>query len=365
MVLPLTQKESVQELWVSVCGILKVIVSRAGAWIARHLDEVEAVIASPSELEAVNEWNEARCASGCSRVSFVPMDARCPEALQKLCWNEDTCVCLPEGCEDYVVLGGTFDHIHAGHKVLLSMSALFTKLHLMIGVSEGPLLAKKVLRELITTYEARRERLVSLLVSIRPGLRYDIVPIHDPFGPSIVDTRLRSIVVSRETEAGGASVNRRRVEAGLSSLQVHVVDLVGPQDADEASKISSSGARRMLLGRFCGEGLPHWLADGGRQGSAGWVRGSAPGTPYVIGLTGGIASGKSTLSAMLAEKGAAVVRCPALHALGWGKGDGSGATVARGRRCAGVPAAEVCARRLERAAARRRGYPGLGPRGRV
>ena len=238
------------------------------------------------------------------------MDAGCSPALHKLCWNEETCAALPEGCQDYVVLGGTFDHIHAGHKVLLSMSAVFARRLLMIGVSEGPLLAKKVLRELITTYEARRERLLNLLTSIRPGTCYDIVPIQDPFGPSIVDARLTCIVVSRETEAGGAAVNRRRAEAGLPALAVRVVDLVGPQDADEASKISSSGARRLLLGRFCGEGLPRWLAEGGQQGAAGWVRGSPPEWPYVVGLTGGIASGKSTISAMLQEWGAAVVRLP-------------------------------------------------------
>jgi phosphopantetheine adenylyltransferase len=187
------------------------------------------------------------------------------------------------------------------------MSAVCTKQKLMIGVSEGPLLVKKVLRELIGSFDTRRERLFNLLTSIRPGICYEIVPIQDPFGPSIVDPNLECIVVSKETEAGGGSVNRRRADAGLKQLDLQVIELVGPEDADEANKISSSGARRMLLGRFCGEGLPEWLLEGGQQGSKDWIRESPVDCPYVIGLTGGIASGKSTLTAMLAEMGAAVV----------------------------------------------------------
>ena len=54
-----------------------------------------------------------------------------------------------------------------------------------------------------------------------------------------MDPDLQCIVVSRETEAGGKSVNRRRVERGLSELAVDVVELVGPEDGDEANKVSS------------------------------------------------------------------------------------------------------------------------------
>jgi hypothetical protein len=36
---------------------------------------------------------------------------------------------------DNVVLGGTFDHIHSGHKILLTMSALLASKRLFCGVS--------------------------------------------------------------------------------------------------------------------------------------------------------------------------------------------------------------------------------------
>lgn len=37
---------------------------------------------------------------------------------------------------DYVVLGGTFDRLHNGHKILLSQAALRTKKLLTVGVTD-------------------------------------------------------------------------------------------------------------------------------------------------------------------------------------------------------------------------------------
>lgn len=37
---------------------------------------------------------------------------------------------------DYVVLGGTFDRLHNGHKILLSQAALRTKKELTVGVTD-------------------------------------------------------------------------------------------------------------------------------------------------------------------------------------------------------------------------------------
>ena len=201
----------------------RVLLPAPGAWIARHVDELDAVIASPAESGAVQEWNRQRGANGCDCVELFQMDAPCPPSLASLCWDQTSCNALPADSFENVVLGGTFDRIHAGHKVLLALSAVSARLRLLIGVSEGPLLAKKVLKEMVSSFQDRRERLVNFLASIRPNVNYEIVPIYDPFGPSIVDPHLECIVVSKETEAGGNSVNRRRVEAGLSALKIQVI----------------------------------------------------------------------------------------------------------------------------------------------
>ena len=53
--------------------------------------------------------------------------------------------------------------------------------------------------------------------------QYKVVPITDPFGPSIVDPNLQLIIGSQETEKGCKKVNQVRKEKHLSQLDVHVI----------------------------------------------------------------------------------------------------------------------------------------------
>ena len=54
-----------------------------------------------------------------------------------------------------VALGGTFDNIHNGHRLLLAQSALLAEHRVLVGVSSGPLLTNKVLMELIKPLEVK------------------------------------------------------------------------------------------------------------------------------------------------------------------------------------------------------------------
>lgn len=51
-----------------------------------------------------------------------------------------------------------------------------------------------------------------LISDIRPGIKPDVVPITDPFGPSIVYPGIECLVVSQETLKGGHAVNKKRLE---------------------------------------------------------------------------------------------------------------------------------------------------------
>ncbi|XP_040187730.1 bifunctional coenzyme A synthase isoform X4 [Rana temporaria] len=153
-------------------------------------------------------------------------------------------------CHSDVVVGGTFDRLHSAHKILLSVCGLLSDRRLLIGVADGELLDNKILKELIEPYEKRVNKLSQFLVDVKPSLIYDMVPISDPYGPSITDPDLKCIVVSEETRKGGLSVNRRRLENGLEELDVHEIKLVtDPQHSKiEEEKISSSSLRNRLLG---------------------------------------------------------------------------------------------------------------------
>lgn len=66
--------------------------------------------------------------------------------------------------------------------------------------------------ELIEPYELRAAKLREFLEDVKPSLHYDIVPLVDPYGPSVTDPDLQCLVVSEETRRGGEAVNKKRLE---------------------------------------------------------------------------------------------------------------------------------------------------------
>ena len=94
---------------------------------------------------------------------------------------------------DHVVMGGTFDHMHPGHRQLLTMASLTcgTKGRLVVGVTSDAMLRKKKFRELIESVEARVQGVEHFLTTVNPEIEVEVHVINDPGGPSIVDPLLQ------------------------------------------------------------------------------------------------------------------------------------------------------------------------------
>ncbi|XP_030625957.1 bifunctional coenzyme A synthase [Chanos chanos] len=230
------------------------------------------------------------CTPGLSSVLLNPQ----LEEVKSADLEKEGAETISEPMETYsdVVVGGTFDRLHGAHKTLLNVSCLLANKRFLIGVCDQELLKNKVLKELIEPFGERVRRLQEFLNDVKPSLRFEIVPLSDPYGPSVTDPQLQCIVVSEETRKGGEAVNRKRLENGLPELVLYEIQLI--KDAHhtdiEEEKISSSSLRSRLLGTLLKPPMPHP---------------GLPAVPYVIGLTGGSGSGKSSIARRLEALGAA------------------------------------------------------------
>ncbi|XP_029158217.1 bifunctional coenzyme A synthase [Nylanderia fulva] len=197
-----------------------------------------------------------------------------------------------------VVLGGTFDRLHNGHKILLSEAALRCTEKLTVGVTDTNMLSGKLLWELIQPCTQRITGIKEFLEDVDPSIMHNVVPINDMYGPTKEDPTLEMIVVSEETKRGGDKVNELRLQKNLSKLDIYTVELALDECYNdiEESKISSSNHRIRLLGTRL---------------QAPRIN-DKPLKPYIIGLTGGIASGKSSVAEKLEKLGAGLVNCDKL-----------------------------------------------------
>ena len=141
-----------------------------------------------------------------------------------------------------VVLGGTFDRLHAGHEALLR-TAFRVGRTVAIGLTSRRFLAEhpKPRGRAIGSEPARRRALAAWLGARYPRSRWTIVPIDDRFGGS-VEEGVDALVVSADTREGGRAVNRERVRRGRRPVPLVVVPLVL---ADDLEPLSS---RRVRVG---------------------------------------------------------------------------------------------------------------------
>ncbi|MEM0129017.1 MAG: pantetheine-phosphate adenylyltransferase [Thermoplasmata archaeon] len=147
-----------------------------------------------------------------------------------------------------MILGGTFDRLHRGHRALLR-AALDLGRPVSIGLTSARYLAlhPKPDGERIRPYATRRRALRSWIRRHYPRARVTIVPLHDPAGRAAVLPR-GTIVVSEETAEAARTLNAARRRGGLPALAVLRVPVLR---ADDLGPIAS---RRIRAGTIDARG---------------------------------------------------------------------------------------------------------------
>ena len=118
-----------------------------------------------------------------------------------------------------VAMGGTFDHLHVGHKKLLSVALQCADELVIVGVTSDVMLASKRNKEKIEPLPLRLQRTSEFIASVCPShLKCEVVVIDDPFGPTVTIEDLDGIVCSSETLKGAVAVNTERQKRGFKPL---------------------------------------------------------------------------------------------------------------------------------------------------
>ena len=136
-------------------------------------------------------------------------------------------------------MGGTFDILHVGHKALLQ-KALEVGDIVLIGLTTDARASKNRNKTQINNYNIRLANLQDLLKSMKSLDRFQIVPLENDWGPSVVDEDFEAIIVSDETKSTAQKINKIRSAAGKSELEIVVVPMIRAQDGH---RISSSRIR--------------------------------------------------------------------------------------------------------------------------
>jgi len=133
-----------------------------------------------------------------------------------------------------VAIGGTFDVLHRGHKILLR-TAFRAGDQVLIGLSRNGFVRRLVKNHRVDSYPKRKRELISFLKKERLLDRAKIIPLDDPYGPTIKDSTVRALVVSRMTKKMADKINKIRRRRGLKPLSVVSIGMVVAEDFEPIS----------------------------------------------------------------------------------------------------------------------------------
>ena len=124
-----------------------------------------------------------------------------------------------------VGLGGSFDHLHAGHERLLQV-AFEIGSKVVIGLAADELLKEKKFKQNLQSYEDRMQNLVLFAKKIKRAKDLVVIKLTDPYGPAITSAELDVHVSSEETFPGAQKINDLRRQNGLKPLILVMIPMV-------------------------------------------------------------------------------------------------------------------------------------------
>lgn len=148
---------------------------------------------------------------------------------------------FPQHRAKVVAFGGAFDHLHNGHKLLITAVSLLSEQTILIGVNKAT--SKKKFSNAVQPYNVRAACVVEFIYALNDDHIIYLEKMDDIAGPAGKVADIDLLVISEETIRGGEIVNQVRVENGLKKLDIVVIPLIlSPM----GHKLSSTDIRQMI-----------------------------------------------------------------------------------------------------------------------
>lgn len=128
-----------------------------------------------------------------------------------------------------VAVGGTFDHFHKGHEKLLN-KAFEIGDAVLIGVTSDEFGGEKGNIEPCSKRISKLEQFLQKYDS-----KYMVKKLEEHYGPTIHDSQIDAIVVSRETKPVADKINEIRQGNGIKPLKIFIIDWVLAEDGKHIS----------------------------------------------------------------------------------------------------------------------------------
>ena len=166
----------------------------------------------------------------------------------------------------HLLIAGTFDHLHCGHKLLLAAAAFTAAEKLTVALTDGDaLLGRKKFKAAMQTLSIRTHAVSEFLLSLAPDLEIALTVTTDVVGPAEY-LQADAIAVTAETLPGADVVNKARIAAGQPPLEAVVLPIL----STTSDKVSSTHTREFIAEQAGGEDAlnilkQRWIEAGGDE----------------------------------------------------------------------------------------------------
>lgn len=148
---------------------------------------------------------------------------------------------------NHLILGGTFDRLHKGHKKFLQEAFKSSQI-ITVGLTVDGYDNKKILSAIIEPYNMREKKLKEFARETGFKGVLEIIPLKDIYGNSLVDKDIDAIVVTAAGYQNADLINKKREEIGLTRIAIIKV----PFEKDDDGNIISS--TRIRIGEIDRQG---------------------------------------------------------------------------------------------------------------